>query len=262
MKTKFFLFLAMLLMSSVGAYAQTETSTPLKGDLNEDGKVDAADITIIVNIIMGKGVEPVDYTTPTGIVAVDLGLPSRTLWANMNVGANSPEDYGYYFAWGETTPQNNNVYNWTSYKYCNGSDVKLLKYCYKSDFGNDSFTDDLLVLELLDDAAHTNWGDDWRMPTKAEQQELQDNTTSEWTTLNGINGRKFISKINGNSIFLPAAGGRWDNKLNQDGSEGNYWSSDFGESSPRNAWLIGFSSVGVNTSGSGRCHGFSVRPVR
>ena len=153
------------------------------------------------------------YSQPTGYSAnygyVDLGLPSGTLWAYTNIGANVPEDYGNYYAWGETAAKE--TYDWTTYQYCNGSETTLTKYCFDESYGLDGYTDSLTTLEATDDAASVNWGGNWRMPTQDEMQELLDNCTQVWTTQNGVNGRLFTGP-NGNSIFLPAAGGR-------DGSE-------------------------------------------
>ena len=98
---------------------------------------------------------------------VDLGLPSGTLWATRNVGATYPDDYGDYFAWGETEPKNN--YDWNSYKWCNGSYTTLTKYCLNINYG---VHDGLTELKLEDDAAYVNWGSSWRMPTHEQQQEL------------------------------------------------------------------------------------------
>ena len=203
-----------------------------------------------------------DSMQPEGVEAVDLGLPSGLKWANMNVGASSPEDYGDYFAWGEVTPQSDNAYSWESYKWCNGDDQKLTKYCTVSFYGNDDFVDNKTVLDAEDDAAHVNWGGDWRMPTYAECQELFENTTIKWTTQNGVNGRKFTSKTNGNSIFLPAAGLRWSGELSFTGSDGYYWSSTLDESSPRYAWYLYFRSEYVSPFFCYRYRGQSVRPVR
>ncbi len=203
-----------------------------------------------------------DSMQPEGVEAVDLGLPSGLKWANMNVGASSPEDYGDYFAWGEVTPQSDNAYSWESYKWCNGSSRTMTKYCTDSYYGNDGFTDNKTVLDAEDDAAHANWGGDWRMPTEAECQELIDNTTSEWTTQNGVYGRKFTSKTNGKSIFLPAAGYRWSGELGYAGSSGGYWSSTLGGSYPIFALLLGFGSGGVSASNDYRGNGQGVRPVR
>ena len=131
---------------------------------------------------------------------VDLGLPSGLKWATCNVGATAPEEYGDYFAWGET--ETKATYDLSNYKWCNGTYESMTKYCTNSEYG---IVDNKTTLELSDDAARVNWGGSWRMPTKAEQDELRntDNCTWEWTTQNGVNGYKVTSKKNGNSIFLP-----------------------------------------------------------
>ena len=191
--------------------------------------------------------------TPT---AVDLGLPSGTLWADRNIGANSPEDYGDYFAWGETTPKS--VYNWSTYKYCNGNYKTQTKYCTSS---YDGTVDNKTVLEASDDAATVNWGDSWRMPTLAEQKELNSKCTWTWTTRNGVKGYKVIGP-NGNSIFLPAAGFCSDNSVYRSDSYGYYWSASLCESGPKHAWGIGFSSYGHNNYSSFyRYEGRKVRAV-
>ncbi len=217
--------------------------------------------TITVADSQNNNLVKIEVTVSNTPVAVDLGLPSGLKWSNMNVGANSPEDYGDYFAWGEVTPQSDNAYSWESYKWCNGS--TLTKYCTDSDYGNDGFTDNKTVLDAEDDAAHANWGGDWRMPTEAECQELIDNTTSEWTTQNGVYGYRFTSTSNGNSIFLPAAGSRWNGELiYYAGSYGLYWSSTLNESGPNLARYLDFRCGGVGTANEYRCSGQSVRPVR
>ena len=170
---------------------------------------------------------------------VDLGLPSGLLWATCNVGATTPEGYGDYFAWGETQPKS--YYDWSTYKYCNGDYYKLTKYCDESDLGYNGFTDNLTILLPEDDAATANWGNDWRMPTKEEWQELYQNTTHIWTTQNGVNGRLFTAS-NGNSLFLPAAGFRRDSYLYSVGSNGNYWSSSLYTGHPSGAWYFYFNS--------------------
>lgn len=153
---------------------------------------------------------------------VDLGLPSGTLWATCNVGAATPEGYGDYFAWGETQPKT--TYNWSTYKYANGNYDQLTKYCNWFDYGYNGFTDDLTVLQPGDDAATANWGSGWCMPTREQWVELYQNTANIWTTQNGVNGRLFTAS-NGNSLFLPAAGARWDDELNHVGSLGLFCSS-------------------------------------
>ena len=190
---------------------------------------------------------------------VDLGLPSGTLWAMCNVGANSPEEYGDYFAWAETEPKGN--YTWSTYKYYNGTTLTLTKYCIDSWFGT---TDNKTVLESSDDAATANWGSGWQMPSRKQCDELYNSsyTTTTWTTLNGVDGKKIISKSNGNSIFLPAAGYRNDASLSDAGSNGYYWSRSLSTSGSYCAYCLGFYSSGFDTSSNYRCYGRSVRPVR
>ena len=195
-----------------------------------------------------------------GYVWVDLGLPSGLKWATCNVGANSPEWYGYYFAWGETEPKYN--YDWNTYKYCNynGSYYTMTKYCTNSSYGT---VDNKTTLELIDDAAHVNWGGNWRMPTKAEYDELMSssNCTWTWTTQNGVKGYKVASKINGNSIFLPAAGYHRYGGLIDAGSHGFYWSSSLSSSYSSNAYDLGFTLDFIAWYGNYRDYGQSVRAV-
>ena len=182
-----------------------------------------------------------------GYEYVDLGLPSGIKWATCNVGANSPEEYGDYFAWGETQPKDK--YTWSTYKYCTDS-----YYCT---------VDNKTTLDLEDDAAHVNWGGKWRMPTTAEQDELRDtnNCTWEWTTLNGVKGYKVTSVKNGNSIFLPAAGHRGYDGLIGAGNVGLYWSSSLDADRSCNAYKLYFSSSIVDWRVDNRDSGYSVRPV-
>ncbi len=188
---------------------------------------------------------------------IDLGLPSGTLWATCNVGANAPEEYGDYFAWGETHPKD--VYEWSTYQYCNGDYNTLTKYCNNADYGYNGFTDTLTVLLPEDDAATAIWGSGWRMPTQVEFEELYNNTTVTWTTQNGVNGRLFTAS-NGNSLFLPAAGYRYYGSLYNAGSYGNYWSSSLYIAYL--AWSFGFRSDDYGMYNDDRNDGFTVRPVR
>ena len=186
---------------------------------------------------------------------VDLGLPSGLKWATMNIGANAPEEYGDYFAWGETTPKD--TYSWSTYTLCKGSVTQITKYCTDSDFGT---VDNKTVLDLKDDAARANWGGTWRMPTVSEWTELLDKCTWEWTSLNGVKGRK-VTGPNGNSIFLPAAGRREDSSLKNAGSYGHYWSSSLYWSECYEAYGVYFESSDVDWNNHYRCIGQSVRPV-
>ena len=188
---------------------------------------------------------------------VDLGLPSGLKWATCNVGANTPEEYGDYFAWGETQPKS--YYDWSTYKYCNGSSTTMTKYCTKSSYGT---VDNKTTLELTDDVAHVRWRGSWRMPTDDELSELRNtsNCTWTWTTQNGVKGYKVTSKKNGNSIFLPAAGYRYLGNLSLAGSYGNYWSSSLYTYYSYYACDLYFSS-GVGWASDDRCDGRSVRAV-
>ena len=189
---------------------------------------------------------------------VDLGLPSGLKWATCNVGADSPEEYGDYFAWGEVEPKE--YYDWSTYKYCVDDDDNLTKYCIDSDYGKDGFTDNNTVLDPEDDAATANWGGKWRMPTLAEKDELCTKCTWDWTTQNGVNGYK-VTGPNGNSIFLPAAGYLYEGTLYNAGSYGYYWSSSLYADGSYGAYYVGFYSDSVVWDGYYRYDGHSVRPV-
>jgi hypothetical protein len=188
-------------------------------------------------------------------------LPSGTLWATCNIGASSPEEYGDYFAWGETEPKAD--YSWATYKWCNGSSTTLTKYCTNSEYGT---VDNKTELDPEDDAATVNWGTSWRMASKEQYQELIDNCTSVWTTRNGVNGR-LVTGPNGYTLFLPAAGYRRDDSLYHAGSRGNDWSrtlySSGSFSGPGSAYGVYFDSsfLNWNTIGS-RSYGLAVRAVR
>ena len=182
---------------------------------------------------------------------VDLGLPSGLKWATCNVGANKPEDYGDYFAWGEVEPKD--YYDWSMYKWCNGSYDTQTKYCTDSYYGT---VDDKTTLELSDDAANYNWGGAWRMPTGLEWSELIDNCSWTWADYGHV-----VTGPNGNSIFLPAAGYRDDSSLYNAGSYGIYWSSSLNSDNPSSAWSVLFYSDGVDRGNYYRLYGFSVRPV-
>ncbi len=185
--------------------------------------------------------------------AVDLGLSVK--WATCNVGASSPEDYGDYFAWGETQPKD--YYNWSTYKWCNGSSSTLTKYNNSSSYGT---VDNKKTLELADDAARANWGGAWRMPTDAEMTELREQCTWTWTTLNGVNGYK-VTGTNGNSIFLPAAGYRYDSSLGYAGNRGTYWTSSLNTSNSYKVRSVSLYSGYVGSDNDDRYYGEVVRPV-
>ena len=207
----------------------------------------------------GKSVRPVRVQQEPEHESVDLGLPSGTLWATMNIGANAPEDYGDYFAWGETEPKD--VYNWSTYKWCNGSNNTLTKYCTDSNYGYNGFVDNLTELDLEDDVATINWGPEWRIPSIDQINELRKNCTTEWTTRNGVKGRLFTSNINGASLFLPAAGYRDGHSLYHADTDGFYWSRAL-YSSPSFALYLSIDAGFVLWYYGSRECGQSVRAVR
>ena len=193
---------------------------------------------------------------------VDLGLPSGTLWATCNVGASKPEEYGNYYAWGEIETKKS--YDFDNYKWGDGSG-KVTKYCEYSICGTVDNKNELLP---EDDAATANWGSSWRMPSLTQIKELFDsgNTTSKWTTQNGINGFLITSKKNGKTLFLPAAGSRaGEGALDKPGERGEYWSRSLLslENGSTSASDIQFfdSSFSIECA-SNRVTGGSVRPVR
>ena len=184
---------------------------------------------------------------------VDLGLSVK--WATCNLGANQPEEFGDYFAWGETEPKM--AYDWSVYKWCEGSHDSLTKYCTSGSYGK---VDGKTVLDGSDDVAKATLGGQWRMPTDAEWTELRTKCNWTWTTQNDVSGYVVTSNINGNSIFLPAAGYRIETYLCDTGSDGYYWSSTL-DKDPYYARNIYFNSGKTYRYGNYRFNGYSVRPV-
>ena len=201
--------------------------------------------------------------TPEDHEYVDLGLPSGTLWATCNVGADSPEEYGYYFAWGETAPKD--LYSWATYKWCNGTNTTIKKYCTDGNFGT---VDGKTELEPEDDAAYVNWGSKWRMPTLEQLQELLNNCTWQWIQRNGVNGQ-LVTGPNGNTMFLPAAGGRTSHLYN-DGEHAYYWTRtlctcdklQIEAANLEDAYILSFRSFESHVWYDVRHDGNSVRAVR
>ena len=218
---------------------------------NEQTEFDAAKGTLYnpnVSYIKGNGgVYSLGYTY------VDLGLTSRTLWAKCNVGAEKETDYGFYFQWGDIKNKSNAKCSWKTYKHCgDGTFNSLTKY---------NTADGKTTLEPIDDAATQIMGDEWRMPTRDEFQELLDETTDEWTTINGVNGRKFTGS-NGKYIFIPAAGFYDNSSLLVEGSMGTIWSSSLDESKPYYACELRFNDSGFTSlSSNDRYRGAVVRGV-
>jgi hypothetical protein len=185
---------------------------------------------------------------PTGFV--DLALPSGLLWAEKNVGANRPEDDGLYFSWGNVDGHTGT----DGYDFGSNNDGPYASTPGAALEGN-------IPSNITYDAAMHNMGAPCRMPTVSEFQELNANCISEWTTQNGVNGRRFTSRINGNSLFFPAAGLRAGVSLSYRGSNGYYWSSS--RYSSARGYGMNFSASGVNPAHTGnRFNGFSVRAVQ
>lgn len=183
---------------------------------------------------------------------VDLGLSVK--WATCNLGATKPEEYGNYYAWGETEPKTD--YRWATYKFTEDGNDYVTKYTRSSG---------LTVLESDDDAATANLGSPWRMPTHAELQELLDKCTYVEETLNGVKGLR-VTGTNGNSIFLPAAGDRYDSDTYDAGTMGYYWSSSLVAVDINNDdnayYLLAYSVSSHASGGQARTRGLTIRPVR
>ena len=251
-------------------------------DVNGDNDITMADANMIVNMYLNGGSSQTDGQTAEGHEYVDLGLSVK--WAKCNIGAENPENYGAYFAWGETEPKDN--YSWENYKWCNGSQTTLTKYNIDSDYGT---VDNLTTLEIADDAAAANWGGAWRMPTYNELSALLDSCYWEWTTNYNSKGSGYIvykvknpddmgvKKTQGSTvttsatyslsdahIFLPAAGFREDAYLYVQSMYGYYRLASLDENYPSSAWYAYFGSGSVGRGGGrygGRNRGCSVRPV-
>ena len=235
--------------------------------------------------------EVLSFTTKELIVpagAVDLGI-ERTradgtiytlYWATSNLGEDglcpNPEDYGDYYAWGETAPYYSNQnpltwkdgkmgYSWRSYKWSLGSEDALTKYNNSSSSGIVDNKTEFRDYNYEDDAARQALGGKWRIPTEAEWTELLKRCTMTWTTQNGVNGVLVKSKTNGNSIFLPAAGFFSGISLHKACSYGIYWSSSLGtywwKGGPHLGLNVYFNSTGVYSDIAYRYEGFPVRPV-
>ena len=190
---------------------------------------------------------------------VDLGLPSGTLWATCNLGADTPEDYGDYFAWGETNTKD--LYDWSTYRYCTAEGDNLLtltKYNTSEAYGT---VDGLTSLQTMDDAATARLSGT-RIPTREDWEELLAGTTAEWVTQNGVGGYR-LTAPNGNSLFLPAAGSSNGAELVVAGEYGFYWSASLYTDSPDDAWSFSFLPGDHRIGSFGyRSDGQSIRPVK
>ncbi len=227
-----------------------------RGDVDQDGKVGISDVSCLIDYLLSGTWGDTPVTPPDDPQGehewVDLGLPGGTLWATCNVGANSPEEYGDYFAWGETEPKE--VYSWETYKWCNGTSNELTKY----------YTDNYTVkieLEPEDDAATVQWGASWRMPSLEEMKVLRNSCTSEWITQNGVRGQ-LLTGPNGNTLFLPAAGHYNGSSNSGEGADGYYWSRTLDSDCCPLSYDLHITSGQVGWGGAGRSYGLSVRAVR
>lgn len=230
-------------------------ATFLMGDIGKT-VIKGNDKRIVYNLladyIEGLQADNISFIIDASHEFVDLGLSVK--WATCNVGASKPEECGDYFAWGETTPKTN--YSWSTYRYCKGVYATITKYCTSRSYGS---IDRLTQLELSDDAAHVNWGRDWRMPTYEEQKELRNKCIWKWTTQNGVNGYQVISKLNGNSIFLPATGYRYANSVRRKGKLCFLWSSSLFYD--QYAFCLTSPTVVEKVFNNYRYYGLCVRPV-
>lgn len=231
-------------------------------DVDHDGRVNINDVTDLIDLLLNQSQNP----EPVEGDWVDLGLPSGTIWATRNVGAVAPEDYGDYFAWGETAPKD--YYNLDTYKWYQGYyDADgyyhggYTKYCTSSSRGYNGFVDNKTELDPSDDAACAHYPGG-RMPSQEQIQELIDNCTWQWTQQNGVNGH-LVTGPNGNTMFLPAAGYRWYESLRGAGLCGSYWSRTLYSSSPGDAYNLDFVLGSWSDWDYGyRVYGQSVRAVR
>lgn len=193
---------------------------------------------------------------------VDLELPSGTLWATCNVGASKFTEGGLYFQWGDTkgytpdqigTDKAQKEFIWSDYKWYNESthsfDNSLVKYA---------------TLKLENDAARSNMGGDWHMPSREHIKELLRNTTNEWAVINGVNGRRFTSKKNKSKfIFFPFSGSILNGKYVNNGRDGGIWTSSLNANLFTDCFVLYFGEHNFSNelTGSYRFSGFAVRGV-
>ena len=233
------IFLATVL--AFGVFFTTEAQEYLSIEMN-DNTVHEFRVTDIKEVKIRVSEE--DPNCPIA-EAIDLGLPSGTKWASWNVGATNPEEYGGFFAWGET--EEKSYYDWSTYSHSDGSNETC------NHIGDD-------IAGTSYDVAHVKWGGNWTMPTRDQIEELINNCTHTWTTRNRVKGI-LITGPNGASIFLPAAGRFWEDQHIYNGREGSYWSSSLHPKWETYASTFDFRSDGWLLNGYVRDEGHSVRPV-
>ncbi len=286
---KISLFFAFLMMSVLSFTAAADN---LRGDCNQDGSVSIDDVTAMIDYLLTNNPNGVDMTATDcnldGSVSiddvtvlidyllagswpdeptppddegyyVDLGLPSGTLWATMNVGASSPEECGNFYAWGETEPKDVAAYTWNGYKWCEGNVYSFTKYNRRGLYG---IYDGKSELDPEDDAAYVHYPNG-RTPTREQIHELIYYCDAYLTQINGVKGYKLQSIFNHNTIFLPI-GGFIEDGIDQD-SFSFYWSRNLSERYDENASSMYLSETDYpdwSDSSPGRCHGCLVRAVR
>ena len=184
---------------------------------------------------------------------VDLGLSVK--WSSFNIGATSPEEFGYYYSWGEISPKTK--YTWTTYKWCDGVQTVLTKYNSDNALG---VVDNKTVLDNDDDVARSRLGSRWRMPSLAEFQELKNQCDWEWVSRGEVEGYQVTSRTNGKSIFLPAAGYRYSVTIYNAVPHGNYWTQNRGADS-RMGQRFYFGSDLMGWDEIGKSYGNTIRPV-
>ncbi|MBR3074968.1 MAG: dockerin type I repeat-containing protein, partial [Bacteroidales bacterium] len=222
-------------------------------DMNSDGSITITDVSTIVSIVLG-GTPPTPPTppTPTEHNYVDLGLPSGTLWADCNVGASKPEGYGNFYAWGETKTKD--TYSWSNYLYASGSQSTC------QDIGTH-------IAGTKYDVATAEWGSEWVMPTIDQANELLKNTSISLATVNGVPGLRFKGS-NGNSIFFPMTGYKYDSNYSSEGTQTYLWTETKDNVTHVDYKALAIyierssSSAKANTTPAQRRSGVVVRPVR
>ena len=252
-----------------------ESSNPMAAKVDENGLVTGtgrARTNIICRATDGSDVQAVcEVKVNAEIVSgtheyVDMGLPSGTLWATTNLGADVPEEYGFYYAWGETEPKDD--YTWATYKWMTPGESHwsyVTKYTFDDgqhsgiwyDENHNFIGDGQNVLLPEDDAATVNWGVEWQTPSKAQLEELvnPENTLHEYVEYNGVWGHRYTSQFNGNSIFLPETG-RYNELELETGTF--YWSCDIASMYSDLGWYFN----GWDFGEEGRRLGMPIRPVR
>ena len=252
---------------SIVTHLDSRTITNVWYETVDGNRIRHSDITVVYDsesttVIYTKVVLESSSDAPKPFV--DLGLTSGTLWATCNIGADTPQDAGLFFAWGETEghgsdPSDGYFFSWENYNWgeVSGWETFFTKYCTDSSRGKDGFADGKYELDPEDDAAYINWGSEWQTPSKEQFDELKSECTWTLTTIGDVKGYEVVG-TNGNSIFLPETGWRLDDMLLDGGA---YWARSANPEDVGGAYYLGWDDWGEYEYG-GRCNGQCVRPVR